>query len=71
MAGNKGEEVVATMKDLKKMETSLKSIVDKRMDELRELIAKLASAQASTPSASSDPGDHSSENVAKEDKGVE
>ena len=59
------EEVAATMKDLKEMETSLTSIVDKRMDELREMIAKLASMQASTPSASSAPGDNSLENVAK------
>ena len=64
------EDVVATMKDLKEMQTSLTSIVDKRMDELRELIAQLASAQASTPSASSAPSDNSSEKVNVEDEGV-
>ena len=57
------EEVAATMKDLKEMEASLTSVVDKRMDELRELIAQLASAQASTLSASSAPNDNSSEKV--------
>ena len=30
-----GEEVAATMKDIKEMETSLKSAMDKRMDEMR------------------------------------
>ena len=48
-----GEDVAATMKDLKEVQTSLTSLVDKRMDELRELIAQLASAQAAAPSASS------------------
>ena len=51
-----GADVAATMKDLKEMEISLTSVVDKRMDELRDMIAKLASAQASNPSASSVPG---------------
>ena len=68
---DKGEEVAATMKDLREVETSLISLVDKRMYELRDLIAKLASVQASTPSASSAPVDNSSENVGKEDKEVE
>ena len=58
-----GDEAGATMKDLKDLEASLTSIVDKRMDELRDMIAKLASAQASTPSASSVPGDNSSDKV--------
>ena len=68
---DEGEEVAATMKDLREVETSLTSLVDKRMDELRDLIEKLASVQASTPSASSAPGDNSSENVAKENEEVE
>ena len=50
-----GDQVEATMKDLKDI-TSLTSIMDKRMDELRDLLAKLAGSQASTPSASSVPG---------------
>ena len=65
-----GEEVAATMKDLKKLQASLTSTVDKRMDELRELIAQIASAQASAPSASSAPNDNSSEKVNVEDDGV-
>ena len=68
---DEGEEVAATMKDLREVETSLTSLMDKRMDELRDLIAKLASAQASTPSASSSPVDNSTENAAKEDEEVE
>ena len=63
-----GEEVAATMKDIKELETSLTSVMDKHMDELREMIAKLMSTQASTPSASSAPGDNSSEKVASEDE---
>ena len=66
-----GEEVAATMKDLREVETSLTSLVDKSMDELRDLIAKLASVQASAPSASSALVDNSSENVAKENEEVE
>ena len=65
-----GEEVAATMKDLREVETSLTSLVDKRMDELRDLITKLASVQASTPSTSSAPSDNSSEKVNVEDEGV-
>ena len=65
------EEVAATMKDLKEMQTSLTSIVDKRMDELRELIAQLASTQASTLSASNAPSDHSLEKVNVEEDGVD
>ena len=61
------EEVAATIKDLKEMRTSLSSIVDKRMDELRELITQLASAQAAAPSSSSAPRNNSSENVNVED----
>ena len=58
-----GEEVAATMKDLKEMQTSLTSIMDKRMDELRELIAQLGSARAAASGASSAPHDNSSENI--------
>ena len=46
------EDTQATMKDLKEVQASLTSLVDSRMDELRELIAQLASVKAS-PSASS------------------
>jgi hypothetical protein len=63
--------VAATMKDLKEMETSLNSNMDKRMDELHNLIAKLASAQASNPSASSVPGGHSSEKPPLDHEGAE
>ena len=66
-----GEEVAATMKDLKEMQTSLTSNMDKRMDELRELIAKLPSAQASIPSASSVPGGNSSGKPPPDNKGAE
>ena len=44
------------MKDLKELQTSLTSSMDTRMDELRELIAKLVSVQATNPSTSSVPG---------------
>ena len=40
------------------------------MDELRELITQLASAQAAAPSASSAPRNNSSENVNVEDEEV-
>ena len=33
-----GEEVVATMKDIKELETSLTSAMNARMDEMREMI---------------------------------
>ena len=62
-----GEDVAATMKDLKEVQTSLKSLVDTRMDELCELIAQLGSARAAAPPASSAPHDDSSENVNGED----
>ena len=65
------ENVAATMKDLKEMQTSLTSLVDKRMDELRELIAQIASAQATTPPASSAPTDNSSEHINEEDDGAD
>ena len=64
------EDAQATMKDLKEMQASLTSLVDSRMDELRELIAQLASAKAS-PSASSPHGGNSSQehvNVENEDE---
>ena len=64
------EDTQATMKDLKEMQASLTSLVDSRMDELRELIAQLASAKAS-PSASSPHGGNSSQehvNVENEDE---
>ena len=57
------EDVPATMKYLKEMQTSLTSLVDSRMTELRELIAQLASAKATDMSGSSSPGDNSSEKV--------
>ena len=56
---DEGDGVAATMKDLKALETTLTSNMDKRMDELRELLAKLASVQAATPSGSSIPRDKS------------
>jgi ribosomal protein L12E/L44/L45/RPP1/RPP2 len=65
-----GGEAAATMKDVEEMKASLTSLVDKRMDELRELIAQIASAQATTPSASSAPNDNSSEHVNVEDDGA-
>ena len=65
-----GEDVAATMKDLKELQDSLTSTVDKRMDELREMIAQLASAQAAAPSACSAPRNNSSENVNVEDEEV-
>ena len=57
------EDVAATMKDLREMQTSLTSLVDLRMNELHELLAQLASAKATDPSASSAPSDNSSEKV--------
>ena len=66
-----GEGVAATMKDLKALETSLTSKMDKRMDELRELVAKLASVQACTPSTSSIPGDNSSDEIPLENEEAE
>ena len=68
---NEGEDEPATMKDIKEIETYLTSAMDKRMDEMREMIAKLMSMQASTPSASSAPVDTSSEKINSEDDGVE
>ena len=44
-----GEEVAATMNDIKEMTSSM----DKRMDEMREMIASLINVQAAAPSASS------------------
>ena len=52
-------DVPATMKDLKEMHTSLTSLMDSRMDELRELLSKFPSTKAA-PSASNPPGDNSS-----------
>ena len=43
------EDAQATMKDLKEVQASLMSLMDSCMDELRELIAKLASAKATRP----------------------
>ena len=62
-----GDDVAATMKDLKELKGSLTSLVDTRMDELRELIAQLGSARAAAPPASSSPHEDSSENVNGED----
>ena len=53
------EDAQATMKHLKEFQTSL-SLMDSRMEELRELLTKLASAKA-TPSASSPHGGNSSQ----------
>ena len=53
------EDVSATMKHLKEIQTSLTSLMDSRMNELHESLAQFASAKAA-PSASSPPGDHSS-----------
>ena len=64
------EDAQATMKDLKELQTSLTSLMDSRMEELRELITKLGSAKAS-PSASSPHGGNSSSehvNVENEDE---
>ena len=66
--GDDGDEVAATMKDLKELKSSLTSLVDTRMDELRELLTKLGSAQATTPPASSAHNDNSSEKVNVEDE---
>ena len=63
-----GDDVATTMKDLNELKGSLTSLVDTRMDELRELIAQLGSAQATTPPASSAHNDNSSENVNVEDE---
>ena len=68
---NEGEDEPATMKDFKEIETSLTSAMDKRMDEMRDMIAKLMSTQASTLSASSALVDTSSEKINSEDDGVE
>ena len=65
---DEGEVVAATMKDLKALETTLTSNMDKRMDELRELITKLASVQAATPSSSSITVENSSEENPLENK---
>ena len=46
------EKVVPTMEDLKSMETSPTSAMDKRMDEMREMIANLMKSQGTAPSAS-------------------
>ena len=68
MADDEGDKVAATMKDLKELKGSLTSLVDTRMDELHELITKLASARATTPPASSAHNDNSSEKVNVEDE---
>ena len=57
------EDTHATMKDLNEMQTSLTSLVDTRMDELRELIAQLASVKASPSSSSPHGGNSSKEHV--------
>ena len=67
MAGE-GDDVAATMKDLKELKGSLTSLMDTRMDELCELIAQLGSARATTPPASSAHNDNSSKNVNSEDE---
>ena len=64
------EDVPATMKDIKEMQTSLTSLMDPRMDKLRELLSKFASTKAA-PSASSPLGNNSSSedvNVENEDE---
>ena len=63
-----GDEVAATMKDLKELKSSLTSLVDTRMDELRELLTKLGSARVAAPPPSSAHNDNSSENVNGEDE---
>ena len=63
-----GDVVAATMKDLKELKSSLTSLVDTRMDELRELLTKLGSARAAAPPASSAHNDNSSEKVNVEDE---
>ena len=55
-----GEDVAATMKDIKNIETSLTSAMDKRMDEMREMIVNLMKMQATTPSDSTPSEDLSS-----------
>ena len=67
MAGE-GDEAAATMKDLKEVQTTLTSLMDTRMNELRGLIAQLRNAPAAAPGASSAPHDNSSENVNEEDE---
>ena len=64
------EDSQATMKDHKELQTSLTSLMDSNMEELRELLTKLASAKAS-PSASSPHGGTSSQehvNIENEDE---
>src|SRR5664279_3009220 len=56
----------ATMDDLKKMETSLNSSIETRMNELREMIAQLMKAKDTTPSSPIIPESSSSDN--KKDK---
>ena len=48
------DEMPATMNDIKEMTSSM----DKRMDEMHEMIASLINAQAAIPSASSPTEDH-------------
>ena len=55
-----GEEVAATMKDIKEMETSLTSAMDKRMDEMCGMITNLMKTQVTAPSTSATPEDLSS-----------
>ena len=47
------DEVPATIKDIKEIEKSMISTMEKRMDEMRDMIANLINAQAAAPSASS------------------
>ena len=61
---NEGEDEPATMKDIKEIEKSLISAMEKHMDEMREMFMKLMDVQKATPSASSAPGDNSSEKIA-------
>ena len=64
------EDVPATMKDLKEMQTPLTSLMDSCMNKLCDIFTKFASTKAA-PYASSPPGDNSSTehvNVENEDE---
>ena len=62
-----GEDVPTTMKDIKEIEKSLTSSMEKRMDEMRELFTKFREAQTATPSASTSPEDVSLEEIPSEE----